>query len=200
MSEAPSEVTPQAAARKTTRGALRTAGLGQHRQRDSARPGRCPMSASSPSPYERDFWSQACRLLDVGCGPPTLRMLLDPNTASHGIDTANTQPAPALVEITSCIAVPATTRPRATSRTLRSSGGTWPSISLSRGEFRPRTTLRADLLGHGSVSPSGNGVGRALRSAVSVSRSRRGARTVPSSPTSSSTFGRRRRLSRGPLQ
>jgi predicted TPR repeat methyltransferase len=82
------------------------------------------MSTSSLSVFKRDFWSQenlkytrphyrmrkvarmvnrladgkACRLLDVGCGPATLRLLLDPNIAYHGIDIAIQQPAPGLVE------------------------------------------------------------------------------------------------------
>ena len=74
--------------------------------------------------YKRDFWSQenlkytqphyrmrkvarvvnrfaggkACRLLDIGCGPATLRSLLDPNIAYYGIDIAIPQPSPGLVE------------------------------------------------------------------------------------------------------
>jgi cyclopropane fatty-acyl-phospholipid synthase-like methyltransferase len=41
---------------------------------------------------------KACRLLDVGCGPATLRHLLDPNIAYHGVDIAIQQPSPELVE------------------------------------------------------------------------------------------------------
>ena len=74
--------------------------------------------------FKRDFWSQenlkytqphyrmrkvarmvnrladgkACRLLDVGCGPAALRLLLDPNIAYHGIDIAIQEPSPGLVE------------------------------------------------------------------------------------------------------
>jgi len=44
------------------------------------------MSTSSASDYERAFWPLTCRLLDVGCGPATLRTLLDPNIASDGIN------------------------------------------------------------------------------------------------------------------
>ncbi len=82
------------------------------------------MSTSSVSVFKRDFWSQenlkyaqphyrmckvarmvnrladgkACRLLDVGCGPAALRLLLDPNIAYHGIDIAIQQPSPGLLE------------------------------------------------------------------------------------------------------
>ncbi len=82
------------------------------------------MSNSPARVYKRDFWShenlkyiqphyrmrkvarvvnrfaggKACRLLDIGCGPATLRSLLDPNIAYHGIDIAIQQPSPGLVE------------------------------------------------------------------------------------------------------
>jgi SAM-dependent methyltransferase len=82
------------------------------------------MSTSSVSVFKRDFWSQEnlkysrphyrmrkmarlvnrladgkeCRLLDVGCGPATLRQLLDPNIDYHGIDIAIQEPSPGLVE------------------------------------------------------------------------------------------------------
>jgi SAM-dependent methyltransferase len=82
------------------------------------------MSKSSVSVLKRDFWSQenlkysqphyrmrkvarivnrladgkTTRLLDVGCGPAALRLLLDPNIAYHGIDIAIHQPSPGLVE------------------------------------------------------------------------------------------------------
>jgi SAM-dependent methyltransferase len=82
------------------------------------------VSTPSTSVYKRDFWSyenlkylqphyrmrkvarvvnrladkKACRLLDVGCGPATLRLLLDPNIVYHGIDIAIQQPSPQLVE------------------------------------------------------------------------------------------------------
>jgi cyclopropane fatty-acyl-phospholipid synthase-like methyltransferase len=82
------------------------------------------MSTSSLSVYKRDFWSQENlkytrphyrmrkvarmvnrlaggkerRLLDIGCGPASLRLLLDPNIAYHGIDIAIQEPAPGLVE------------------------------------------------------------------------------------------------------
>ena len=82
------------------------------------------MNTSSVSVVKPDFWSQenlkytqphyrmrkvtrmvnrladgkACRLLDVGCGPAALRLLLDPNIAYHGIDIAIQEPSPGLVE------------------------------------------------------------------------------------------------------
>jgi trans-aconitate methyltransferase len=82
------------------------------------------MSMSSRPVFKRDFWSQenlkyerphyrmrkvatlvnrladekACRLLDVGCGPASLRLLLDPSIAYHGIDIAIQEPSPGLVE------------------------------------------------------------------------------------------------------
>ena len=37
-------------------------------------------------------------LLDVGCGPATLRSLLEPNIQYHGIDIAIHDPAPNLIE------------------------------------------------------------------------------------------------------
>jgi len=39
-----------------------------------------------------------CDLLDVGCGPATLRRLLDRNIRYHGIDIAIHDPAPDLIE------------------------------------------------------------------------------------------------------
>jgi SAM-dependent methyltransferase len=82
------------------------------------------MSTSSGAVQKRDFWShenlkyaqphfrmrkvarvvnkladgKACRLMDVGCGPATLRRLLDPNIAYHGVDIAIQLPSPELVE------------------------------------------------------------------------------------------------------
>jgi SAM-dependent methyltransferase len=82
------------------------------------------MSNSPGRVYKRDFWSEetlkyvqphyrmrkvarvvnrlaagkACRLLDIGCGPATLRSLLDPNIAYYGIDIVILQPSPGLVE------------------------------------------------------------------------------------------------------
>jgi SAM-dependent methyltransferase len=74
--------------------------------------------------YKRDFWSienlkfttphyrlrksariihkiagdRPCELLDVGCGPATLRTALRDNISYHGIDIAIHQPAPYLLE------------------------------------------------------------------------------------------------------
>ena len=74
--------------------------------------------------YKRDFWSEEnrkfvkphfrlekvariinrvsegreCNLLDVGCGPATLRQLLHDNIHYHGIDIAIHNPAPYLIE------------------------------------------------------------------------------------------------------
>ena len=82
------------------------------------------MSSAPRSVYKRDFWSRenlkyaqphyrmrkvarvvnrladgnACRLLDVGCGPATLRQLLDPNIAYYGVDIAIQEDSPNLVE------------------------------------------------------------------------------------------------------
>jgi SAM-dependent methyltransferase len=39
-----------------------------------------------------------CDLLDLGCGPATLRTLLKPNIQYHGIDIALSGPAPYLIE------------------------------------------------------------------------------------------------------
>jgi SAM-dependent methyltransferase len=39
-----------------------------------------------------------CDLLDLGCGPATLRTLLTPNIQYHGIDIALSAPAPCLIE------------------------------------------------------------------------------------------------------
>ena len=161
------------------------------------------MSRSSASVSERDFWSQedlkysrphhrmrkvapmvnrlaegkACRLLDVGCGRATLHMLLDQNyRPSPDATWRFKQPVPGLVESTSCIAAPASTRPTATSSTLRRSGGARPNASLSRGGFRPGTTPRVDFLGQDSVPPSGKGVVGGLRGAGSERRSLHSAR------------------------
>jgi SAM-dependent methyltransferase len=41
---------------------------------------------------------EKCELLDVGCGPATLRNLLRPNIHYHGIDIAIHDPAPNLIE------------------------------------------------------------------------------------------------------
>ena len=74
--------------------------------------------------YKRDFWAnentkytrphhrmlkvarlvnrlaagKSWRLLDVGCGPATLGLLLDPNVEYHGIDIAIQEPSPKLTE------------------------------------------------------------------------------------------------------
>jgi SAM-dependent methyltransferase len=74
--------------------------------------------------YKRDFWADEnpkytrphhrmlkvarlvnrlaagtnCRLLDVGCGPATLGLLLDPNVQYYGIDIASKEPSPNLTE------------------------------------------------------------------------------------------------------
>jgi len=74
--------------------------------------------------YKRDFWADEnrkytrphhrmlkvarlvnrlaagknCRLLDVGCGPATLGLLLDPNVQYYGIDIAIQEPSPNLTE------------------------------------------------------------------------------------------------------
>ena len=74
--------------------------------------------------YKRDFWADEnpkytrphhrmlkvarlvnrlaagrdCRLLDVGCGPATLGLLLDPNVQYYGIDIAIGEPSPNLTE------------------------------------------------------------------------------------------------------
>ncbi len=82
------------------------------------------MSNPSPLVYKRDFWSRenlkyqtphyrmrkvtrvvnhladgrACRLLDVGCGPAALRLLLARNISYRGVDIAIREPAPELVE------------------------------------------------------------------------------------------------------
>jgi SAM-dependent methyltransferase len=42
---------------------------------------------------------QECSLLDVGCGPATLKHLLDPNIHYHGIDIAIQEPSPDLIEV-----------------------------------------------------------------------------------------------------
>ncbi len=85
-------------------------------QRDSAEQGT--------KLYKRDFWSaenlkfttphyrlrkaarivnniagdRACELLDVGCGPATLKTVLCPNIGYYGIDIAIHEPAPYLLE------------------------------------------------------------------------------------------------------
>lgn len=79
---------------------------------------------TEPLYYKRDFWSvenlkyvephfrleksshlingiargRGCNLLDVGCGPATLRHLLEKNITYHGIDIAIHDPAPYLIQ------------------------------------------------------------------------------------------------------
>jgi SAM-dependent methyltransferase len=82
------------------------------------------MSTSPRAVYKRDFWANEntkyarphhrmlkmarlvnrladgkdCRLLDVGCGPATLGLLLDPNVQYYGIDIAIQEASPNLTE------------------------------------------------------------------------------------------------------
>ena len=82
------------------------------------------MLTSPGAVYKRDFWvdentkytrphhrmlkvarlvnrlaaGKKCRLLDVGCGPATLGLLLDPNVEYYGIDIAIQEPSPNLTE------------------------------------------------------------------------------------------------------
>ena len=82
------------------------------------------MTKSQGTVYKRDFWAdentkyarphyrmlkvarvvnrlaagKSCRLLDVGCGPATLGLLLAPNIGYFGIDIAIQEPSPNLKE------------------------------------------------------------------------------------------------------
>ncbi len=82
------------------------------------------MSSAAPRHLKKDFWivenqrysrahyrlkkasqivsqiagTDECDLLDLGCGPATLRKLLTPNIRYHGIDIALSGPAPYLIE------------------------------------------------------------------------------------------------------
>ena len=83
-----------------------------------------PADSAGDTLYKKDFWREenlkysrphyrmekAARLvnklargrqrtlLDVGCGPATLRSLLEPNIKYHGVDIAIREPAPDLIE------------------------------------------------------------------------------------------------------
>jgi SAM-dependent methyltransferase len=46
----------------------------------------------------RETQGRHCDLLDVGCGPASLRRLLAPNISYHGLDIAIQEPAPYLVQ------------------------------------------------------------------------------------------------------
>jgi SAM-dependent methyltransferase len=86
--------------------------------------GDVPGGDANDTLYKKDFWKEEnlkysrphyrmekaarlinrlargheCMLLDVGCGPATLRSLLDPNISYHGIDIAIHDLAPDLIE------------------------------------------------------------------------------------------------------
>ena len=114
------------------------------------------MTKSPGAVYKRDFWADEntkytrphhrmlkvarlvnrlaagknCRLLDVGCGPATLGLLLDPNMRYYGIDIAIQEPSPNLTgNATFCKSRSAPKRRRSTSSWPKGSSSTSPTAS-----------------------------------------------------------------------